>query len=138
MKTLNFTIGDLDVEIKVTETPTTARPTRVSTSRCASPRVPCEPDGIAVQVDKPQRRDYCSSYAFERDMDKFENLVRAAKACTWPTRGRIEETRPWPTPCAAPAVEPCRPQREVRFAHGRVPLGSVVVGYFNGEPVFDR
>lgn len=42
--------------------------------------------GINVRVDEPRAEDYASRWAFERDHAKFDRLVDAAEACTWPNK----------------------------------------------------
>ena len=42
--------------------------------------------GINVRVDEPKRSDYASRWEFERDHAKFDRLVDAAEACTWPNK----------------------------------------------------
>ena len=42
--------------------------------------------GVNVRVDEPRREDYSSQWAFERDHAKFDRLVDAAEACTWPNK----------------------------------------------------
>ena len=50
----------------------------------------CEPKededkifGVNIRVDEPRREDYSSRVAFERDHEKFDNLIDAAEECTW-------------------------------------------------------
>ena len=42
--------------------------------------------GVNIRVDEPRASDYFSRAQFERDHAKFDRLVEAAEACTWPNK----------------------------------------------------
>lgn len=54
-----------------------------------------EPDGVKIRVDRPIRENYASRWQFERDLEKYNNLINAADRCDWPLRNRCNEGKIW-------------------------------------------
>jgi hypothetical protein len=74
-------LGNNDCKTQPKQTPTPLK--RWEVCECEPKEDKNKVFGINIRVDEPRREDYTSRVAFERDHEKFDNLVDAAAECTW-------------------------------------------------------
>jgi len=76
-------LGGKDCKTPQKEAPKATPLKRWEVCECEPKEDPNKVFGVNIRVDEPRREDYASRVEFERDHEKFDNLIDAAAECTW-------------------------------------------------------